>query len=143
MESKCNGQTHSFEYRVWKVKAKKTTITVIVIYHPPYTAKTSSTNAMFLDDFTNWLSERLIDYKNVVITGYFNIHINNQYSKEDALIFLDTITAMGLQIHNRFPTQRQGNTLDLIMSESISELEVMTCHPEPFMSDHCLVQCEL
>ena len=35
MESKCNGQTHSFEYRVWKVKAKKTTITVIAIYHPP------------------------------------------------------------------------------------------------------------
>ena len=98
---------------------------------------------MFLDDFTNWLSERLTDYKNVVITGDFNIHINNQDSKDDALIFLDMMTAMGLQIHNRFPTHRQGNTLDLIMSESISELEVMTCHPRPFMSDYCLVQCEL
>ena len=93
--------------------------------------------------FTNWLSERLIDYKNVVITGDFNFHINNQDSKDDALIFLDIITAMGLQIHNRFSMHRQGNTLDLIMSESISELEVMTCHPGPFMSDHCLVQCEL
>ena len=39
MESKCNGQTHSFEYGVWKVKAKKTTITVIAIYHPSYTGK--------------------------------------------------------------------------------------------------------
>ena len=29
------------------------------------------------------------------------------------------------------------------MSESISELEVIACHPGPFMSDHCLVQCEL
>ena len=56
MESKCNGQTCSFEYGVWKVKAKKTTITVIAIYHPPYTAKSPSTDAMFLDDFTNWLS---------------------------------------------------------------------------------------
>ena len=84
---------------------------------------------MFLDDFTNWLIERLIDCKNVVITGDFNIHINNQDSEDDALTFLDRITAMGLQIHNRFPTQRQGNTLHLIMSESISELEVMTCHP--------------
>ena len=81
--------------------------------------------------------------KNVVITGDFNIHINNQDSKDDALIFLDMITAMGLQIHNRFPMHRQGNTLDLIISESISELEVMTCHPGPFMLDHCLVQCEL
>ena len=66
----------------------------------------------------------------------------NQDSEDDALIFLDIITAMGLQIHNIFPTNRQGNTLDLIMSESISELEVMTCHLGPFMSDHCLVQWE-
>ena len=77
MEPKCNGQMHSFEYGVWKVKTKKTTITVIAIYYPPYTAKSPSTNAMFLDDFTNWLSERLPDYKNVAITGDFNIHINN------------------------------------------------------------------
>ena len=116
---------------------------VIGIYHPPYTAKSPSTNAMFLDDFTKWLSERLPDYKNVVITGDFNIHINNQDSDDDALIFLDTITATGLQLHNRFSTHRQGNMLDLIMSESISELEVVTCHPGPFMSDHCLVPCEL
>ena len=93
---------------------------------------------MSLDVFTNWLSERLPDYKNVVITGDLNIHINNQDNDDDALIFLDTITATGLQVHNRFPTHREGNTLDLI-----SELEVMTCHPGPFMSDHCLVQCEL
>ena len=99
MEPKCNGQTCSFEYGVWKVKAKKTTITVIAIYHLPYTAKSPSANAMFLDDFTNWLSQRLPDYKNVVITGDFNIHINNQDNDDDALIFLDMITATGLQIH--------------------------------------------
>ena len=50
---------------------------------------------------------------------------------------------MALQIHNRFPTHRQGNMLDLIMLESISELELMTCHPGLFISDHCLVQFEL
>ena len=143
MEPKCNGQICYFEYGVWKVKAQKTIIMVITIYHPPYTAKSQSTNAMFLNDFTNWLSERLPDYKNVVITGDFNIHINNQDNDDDALTFLDTITATGLQIHNRFPMHRQGNTLDPIMSESISELEVINYHPGHFMSDHCLVQCEL
>ena len=98
---------------------------------------------MFLDDFTNWLSERLPDYKNVIITGDFNIHINNEDNYNDALIFLDMITATGIQVHNRFPTHRQGNMLDLIMSKSILELEVMTCHSGPLMLDHCLVQCEL
>ena len=92
---------------------------------------------------TTWLSDRLTDYNNVVITGDFNIHINNQDNNNDALIFLDMITAMGLHVHNRFPTHRQGNTLDLIMSKSISELKVMICHPGSFMLDHCLVQCEL
>ena len=85
----------SFEYEVLKIKAKKT-IMVITIYHPPYTAKCPCTDAMFLDDFTNWFSERLPDYKNVVITGDFNIHINNQDSDDDALIFVDMITATGL-----------------------------------------------
>ena len=80
---------------------------------------------MFLDDFTNCLSQRLPDYKNVVFTVYFNIHINNQDNDDDALIFLDMMTAIGLQVHNRFPTHRQGNMLDLITSESFSELEVM------------------
>ena len=78
MEPKCNGQTCSFEYRVWKIKAKITAITVITVYHRLYTAESPSTNAIFLDDFTNWLSERLTDWNNVVITGDFNIHINNQ-----------------------------------------------------------------
>ena len=76
-----------FEYGDWKVKAKKTTIKFIAIYHPPYTAKSPGTNAMFLDDFTNWLSERLPDYKNVVITGDCNIHIKNQDNNNDAVIF--------------------------------------------------------
>ena len=53
------------------------------------------------------------------------------------------INATGLEIHNRFPTHRKGNMLDLIMSKSISELEAMTYHPGPFMLDHCLVPCEL
>ena len=94
---------HALLNIVWKVEAEKTTIMVITIYHLPYTAKSPSTNAMFLDDFTKWFSERLPDYKNV-ITGDFNIHINNQDNDDDALIFLDTITATGLHVHNRFQT---------------------------------------
>ena len=55
MEPNCNGQMHSFECGALKIKAKKTTIMVITIYQPPYPAKSPSTNAMFLDDFSNWL----------------------------------------------------------------------------------------
>ena len=37
---------------VWKVSSKETNITIITIYHPPYSNQLPVTNAMFLDGIT-------------------------------------------------------------------------------------------
>ena len=64
-----------FQFAIWKVSCKVYTIIVIGIYHPPYSTVNQCTNAMFLDEFTEWLPYQSAKYKNVVIVGDINFHL--------------------------------------------------------------------
>ena len=85
-----------FQYAIWKVSSKETTITVIIFYHPPYSNQHPVTNTMFLDDVAEWLSNILPKYKNIILAGDFNLHVNDDLGT-DASTFTKTIEAMGLQ----------------------------------------------
>ena len=50
---------------------------VVGLYHPPYLDKAPTTNAMFLDEVTDFLATFLVEYNNIIITGDFNIHVND------------------------------------------------------------------
>ena len=50
---------------------------------------------------------------------------------------MDIIMALGLEQHVYFPTHKAGNTLDLVMTELGSKLEVTKFSPGPSWSDHC------
>ena len=63
------------------------------------------------------LNENLATLSNIIITGNLHIHINCKEVDNSAHIFTDTLKALGLQIHNDFPTHRLGNTLDLLITE--------------------------
>ena len=69
---------------------------VLVVYHQPYLDKAPITNAMFLDEVTDFLATFLVKH-NIIITGDFNIHVNDTNDPE-AQIFLDTVEALGLTI---------------------------------------------
>ena len=95
---------------------------------------------MFLDEFTEWLPDQLAKYKNVVIMGDINFHLNN-VDDPDATTFKDTLDALGLKIHNNFPTHRHGNKLDIPATEIASSLNIITCQPGPLLSNHCSIEC--
>ena len=130
----------TFQFAIWKVSCKEYTISIIGVYHPPYSTVNQCTNAMFLDEFTEWLPDQLAKYKNVVIMGDINFHLNN-VDDPDATTLKDTLDALGLKIHNSFPTHRHGNTLDILATEIASSLNITTCQPGPFLSDHCSIEC--
>ena len=67
--------------------------------------------------------------------GDFNLHVSKD-DDIDSAIFLDTIEAMGLYQHVTFPTHKQGNTLDLVISELENLSKVMTIAPGPYLTDH-------
>ena len=98
---------------------------------------------MFIDDITEWICNQLVitDHDNkLIILGDFNIHVNDE-SDENAGNFRDIIMALSLEQHVHFSTHKAGNTLDLVMTELGSKLEVTKCSPGPFWSDNCAADC--
>ena len=85
--------TRSFEHASWSLSINNKSLTITGIYHPP--AKDGITNAMFIDDVTEHLSEILINKQNNIILGDFNIHIDDPLDPE-ASIFNDAVSALGL-----------------------------------------------
>ena len=136
------GRQPSFEYAVWSVKFTAVHLTHITIHHSPSTSQKCTDN-QFIDQFTEWLSENLATLPNVVITGNFNIHVNNEELDNNAHIFSDTLEAVELQIHNDFPTHRLGNTLDLLITEINSQVQIDRCWAGPFISDHSTIEASL
>ena len=53
-----------------------------------------------------------------------------------------TMEALGLYNHVNFATHNRGNTLDLVLTEVLSSLSVVTCRQGPFLSDHCSIELE-
>ena len=86
-----------------------------------------------------WICDQLVmtDHDNkLIILGDFNIHVNDE-SDENAGNFRDIIMTLGLEKHVHFSTHKAGNTLDLVMTELGSKLEVTKCSPGQFWLDHC------
>ena len=109
---------------------------IVAIYRPP-----DSLNIMFLDEITEWMVDSLVEDTNVIIAGDFNLHISNK-NDDDAHNLLDTFAALGLDQHVGLPMHKSGNILDLIFTEGISDLSIISCKPTTFVSDHAVVLCE-
>ena len=56
---------------------------------------------MFIDDLTEHLTDWMPSYRNILICGDFNIHIDDPNDTE-VQIFNDTMEALGLQQHVNF-----------------------------------------
>ena len=72
------GQKKSFQYAIWKITTKHHMMTVVVIYHPPYSTQHPITNTIFLDEITGWLPQVLTNHNNIITAGDFNLHVNDE-----------------------------------------------------------------
>ena len=89
----------SFKVVHWMTTAGTSTINILGIYHPPYSMGQKITNTMFLDDLTEFLTDWMATYRNIIVCGDFNMHIDNIDNPTDteAQIFIDTMEALGLK----------------------------------------------
>ena len=97
---------------------------------------------MFIDDITDHLISPLPTGTNNIILGDFNMCISDSNSN-DACIFKDTFTALGLTQHVTTSTHVKGNILDLIFTEETSSIKLSSCQAGSFLSDHKLVTAVL
>ena len=116
-------------------------INILGIYHPPYSKGQKITNAMFLDDLTEFLTDWVVSYRNIIICSDFNIHIDNP-SDTEAQFFMGTMEAFGLQQHVNFLTHLACNMLDLIFTEATSLSSIKTFKGR-YVSDHRVIVSEL
>ena len=134
---------NSFEAAKWRVSLLGKSITVIAVYRPPYSKTFPVTIAMFIDEFTAWIVDQLTTESTILLLGDFNMQTNKIDTNADIKIFMDTIEVLGLQQWVDFGTHHLGNTIDLVFTELASNIEMMKCTPGPFISDNCVVKCEI
>lgn len=97
---------------------------------------------IFLNDFSSLLEGVLSSSEQIVITGDFNYHVDDD-ADSDARAFKDLLDEAGLQQHVIVPTHRSLHTLDLIISPkdsgSVSNVNTQMSLP----SDHYGVLCTI
>ena len=131
---------HTIEYAIWQVSLKKKTIAILDIYNPP--PKVDQTNTTFLDEITKLLTSKLPNMQNAIILDDFNMHIEDP-TDNNSKIFVDKMEALGLWKHVNEPTHQRGNTLDLIFTEVMSQINVRELEMIDFISDHQLISATI
>ena len=132
--------TPTMEYSIWNYikKNKPTHIKESNIHYQ--VPKMPTTNAMFLDDLTELLTDKLTQLENIILLGDFNIHIE-ETTAPDTIIFNDTMEALGLTQHVTQPMHNKGNILDLVFTELDSKIKIywmQNKHPtiRPLLNHH-------
>ena len=123
--------TTSFEYLYVKPNTKSPFI-VLVIYRP-----LQANSSLFIDEFTELLSEMATLKKPLIILGELNIHVNKCTNTSSEIFSI--LDLFELKQYVTEPTHNLGNTLDLV----ISNLKVdNVTNSDPAISDHYLINFE-
>ena len=124
----------TLESIIVKIKTK-IPITVCCVYHPPTGSCPGNTLTAFNDELTELLTNTMPNHKNLILSGNFNINLNDVSSMETC-IFRDIMSALGLQQHVKLATYTSGNTLDLVFTEECTDYTVLASRPDRYLSDH-------
>ena len=102
----------------------------MTIYRPP-----SSSTSVFMQEFTSLIESLISSPSEFVITGDFNLHVDDPASPP-AASFLSVLDHFGLSQHVTFPTHRAGHTLDLLVARASAGIIGPVECSMPFISDH-------
>ena len=111
------------------------------MYHPPTKYLVNDSNVIFITEFLDFMGELQLSSKNIVILGDFNLHVNDKSGMLMPNNFIDMVEASGMKQWINFPTHKQGNTLDLIITELAAEVQIKNVYCEPYISDYCIITC--
>ena len=109
-----------------------------MLYHPPYTNSSKLTNQDFLNEFTEWGIDILVDNNNLLLLGNFNIHIGKE-NENDAANFRDTVEVLGVTQHIKFSIQKANHIIDHIHTELFRKIKVTNCEQKELISDHHII----
>jgi Endonuclease-reverse transcriptase len=133
----------SVELSTLEIKPPRTNLALYNIYRPPQsTAKSrlSSSFSQFLEDLRTLISIVPTSPHEFVITGDFNIRVDDPF-ESNAIQFLSLLYHANLIQHVKFPTHQHSHTLDLVIKSATSTLSpILTCLPV-CPTDHFQIIC--
>ena len=139
----CENIIGIYVYGTWETIVKNRRITIIGIYLPPIGIMAGNLHTKFLDEVSQLVQYFITNHQNLVLLENFNIDTQDLINL-DSLEYNDTMEDLGLRQHIIEPTHKQGNTLDLIYTESINiHWKVLHAFIGNFILDHRLVGVEL
>ncbi len=77
-----------------------------------------------------------------MITGDFNFHLDDTVNS-NTIKFNEMLETFGLKQHVCTPTHSSNHTLDLLITRSTSDINILSIESTFFLSDHCFVECNL
>ena len=128
-------QFKTFEAIATTLQLPSAKLTVYNIYRPPPSNKHKSKFSEFLQEFQDLLSTAMATAHEFIITGDFNIHVDDP-KDNNAKNFLSILAATNLHQLVNFPTHNKGHTLDLVIVSANSSLQPTIDHTEVTSSDH-------
>ena len=129
----------SFELMQLLLHNNSVTTCIVIIYCPPPSSANGFTVDLFFNEFASLL-ELLASSGKLLITGDFNIHVND-VSDTTALKFLDLLDSFNLIQHISMPTHKNGNILDLIITRLDEQIVCNLSVNDPLISDHFVLHC--
>ena len=125
----------SFETVSVKLSMKKATLILTTIYRPP-----EKPIGVFLSDFQTFLEEMLEFPGDIVISGDFNIHLEDRNNSLVAR-FHELLDSFSLMQHVDVQTHRSGRTLDLIITRNDEVSPLAPPATDTIVSDHFAIYC--
>jgi exonuclease III len=128
----------SFEMSTITLKLPHSKLSLFNIYRPPSSsAKSRDTTSFsqFLDDFQTLISSISTSPHDFLITGDFNIHVDD-LTDSNTLQFISLLDLANLTQHVSFPTHCFNHTLDLVITQTDSTLCSVVSRYPISPSDH-------
>ena len=112
-------RSHNYKYcecSAVTLKLPSSTLTIFNIYRPPTSSKYSQPISVFLDEFQTFKSSSPTTPHEFIITGDFNIHLDDPLNSSSQ--FTNLLSSTNLTQHVSGSTHIHNHTLDLVITST-------------------------
>ena len=99
---------------LWKLTIANKAVHIMGIYHPPKSISNNSTMNQFFDELSDYLTDNINNYEDLIIMGDTNIHYNSKTNYE-TIAFEELLYSFGLWQLVNCPTHISGHCIDHIV----------------------------
>ena len=98
--------------------------------------------SVFFQEFSAFLETTVLCPEVLLVSGDFNFHLDDPSDADDRK-FMELMDTFGLLQHITTPTYVSGHILDLTISRSSNDINVLPSKSTYYISDHCFTECQL